>query len=210
MSSRAKSRPVRERGAHATRALILEAVTRLLVREGFSALGVNAVAREAGVDKVLIYRYFGGMDQLLETWGNDPNFWPTRDEVFGSSQEPNPARLAAGLMKRHVQALRKRPQTLEVLAWETAARHPLTGILARIRESRSDEVMAALPSGTFPEEVDLPALAAIIGAGLQHLLLRSRTVDIFNGVPIGSPEGWKRLEATVDLLCDRLLSADSK
>lgn len=208
MPAPAKKKPVRERNAQATRSLILEAVTRLLLREGFGSLGVNAVAREAGVDKVLIYRYFGGMDKLLETWGNNPNFWPTREETFGPSMERSPASLAAGMMKRHLRALQKRPQTLEVLAWETAAHHPLTGVLARIREKRSEELMAALPRGTFPEAIDIPALTAIIGAGLQHLLLRSRTVDVFSGVPIGSPEGWERLEAAVDFLCERIFAAD--
>ena len=40
----------RERDAQATRGRILAAVGSLLVREGFGALGVNAVARAAGVD----------------------------------------------------------------------------------------------------------------------------------------------------------------
>ncbi len=52
----------RDKGA--TRQRLLEAVGTLLSRDGFGALGVNAVAREAGVDKVLIYRYYGGMADL--------------------------------------------------------------------------------------------------------------------------------------------------
>ncbi|WP_005032364.1 TetR/AcrR family transcriptional regulator [Holophaga foetida] len=210
MSTRAKKSPPRARDAEATRALILEAVGRLLVREGFGALGVNAVAREAGVDKVLIYRYFGGMDALLEAWGEDPNFWPTVAETLGEEPEQDAANLASGMLKRHIQALRKRPQTLEVLAWEATTRHPLTSILARIRETRSEELMAALPTGMFSPEVDLPALSAIIGAGLQHLLLRSRTVNVFSGIPISSPEGWQRLEATLDVLCERIFPVEPR
>ena len=42
-----------------TKARIVDAVCGLLTRSGFRAVGVNAVAEAAGVDKVLIYRYFG-------------------------------------------------------------------------------------------------------------------------------------------------------
>lgn len=194
----------RSRDAKTTRQLILESVGRLLVREGFGALGVNAVAREAGVDKVLIYRYFGGLETLLETWANDPDFWPTVEETLGAAPEKEPARLASGMLKRHLQALQKRPHTLEILAWEATSQHPLCSVLARIRERRAEELMAAIPKGVFPEDIDMAALSAILGAGLQHLLLRARTVEVFSGVAIRSQEGWQRLEGALDLICERV------
>ena len=50
------------RDSDAMRARILEAVGRMIVRDGLAAIGVNALAREAGCDKVLIYRYFGDLE----------------------------------------------------------------------------------------------------------------------------------------------------
>jgi AcrR family transcriptional regulator len=206
MSTRPKKAiTIRTRDAEATRARILAAVGSLLVREGFGALGVNAVAREAGVDKVLIYRYFGGMDELLSAWGRDSDFWPSVEEILGPEPERVPARLAAGMLKRHLQALRARPHTLEVLAWEARGDHPLTRILAAIREERSEALLASLPKHFRAPGVDIGAISALLGAGLQYLLLRSRSVEVYNGVPIGSPAGWQRLEAALDDLCQRLL-----
>ena len=78
--------PTQARGARdkeSTRFRLLDAVGTLLAREGFGALGINAVAREAGVDKVLIYRYFGGMDELLRAFGQSGDFWPTIAQVIG-------------------------------------------------------------------------------------------------------------------------------
>jgi AcrR family transcriptional regulator len=206
MPGRSKKTLVHTRDAQATRGRILDAVGSLLVREGFGALGVNAVAREADVDKVLIYRYFGGMDQLLEAWGNASDFWPTVEEVLGPEPEPELASLVSGLLKRHLCALRARPHTLEVLAWETVTRHPLTAILDRIRETRSEQLMEALPDQLREAKLDVFAFAALMGAGMQHLLLRSRTVEVFNGVPIGTPAGWERLEQAVDDICARVFS----
>lgn len=56
--------PVRRDRARTERRL-LEAASALLVEEGFHAVRVNAVAQRAGVDKVLLYRYFGDVEGLL-------------------------------------------------------------------------------------------------------------------------------------------------
>ncbi|HKZ16288.1 MAG TPA: TetR/AcrR family transcriptional regulator, partial [Geobacteraceae bacterium] len=61
--------PSASRDREATRTRLIQAVGALLARHGFTAIGVNAVAKEAGVDKVLIYRYFGGLPQLIAAFG---------------------------------------------------------------------------------------------------------------------------------------------
>jgi AcrR family transcriptional regulator len=48
---------------------IIAAARAMLVEKGFGGWGVNAIARAAGCDKQLIYRYFGGLDGLAEALG---------------------------------------------------------------------------------------------------------------------------------------------
>src|SRR5215468_12191569 len=64
-----------------TRKKILAAMGTLLARRGSSGLGINAIAREARIDKVLIYRYFGGLDQLYRAFALEGNIFPSLDEV---------------------------------------------------------------------------------------------------------------------------------
>lgn len=52
-----------------TRQRILDAALDLVAEAGFPALGINAVARRAGADKQLIYRYFGGLEDLTTAAG---------------------------------------------------------------------------------------------------------------------------------------------
>ena len=77
--------PARDR--EATEARILNAVGEVLARDGFGAIGVNAIAKQAGVDKVLIYRYFGGLPELLAEWGRSGRFWPRVDELLGADPQ---------------------------------------------------------------------------------------------------------------------------
>lgn len=44
---------------------ILEAVGSIIENQGFEKVGINAIAMEAGVSKMLIYRYFGGVEELI-------------------------------------------------------------------------------------------------------------------------------------------------
>lgn len=185
---------------------ILKAVGVLLSRSGFRALGVNAIAREAGVDKVLIYRYFGGLPKLLEAFADRGDFWPSDAELLppGSSADPDPKALALrasralGLL---AQALRSRPETQAILVWELFERNELTDALATARERQGLRILGTLPS--LPH-VDVPAVAAILSAGITQLVLRARTADRYNGIDLRSDVGWARIESAGQWLVESL------
>ncbi len=64
---------------------ILDAVGSILLDQGYPAVGVNAIARQAGCDKVLIYRYFGGFDELLLAFAETTTLWWEVDEIITES-----------------------------------------------------------------------------------------------------------------------------
>ncbi len=59
---------VKKRDRERTKGKILKAVGEVIEKYGTEKVGVNLIAREAGVNKVLIYRYFGGVDGLMEQY----------------------------------------------------------------------------------------------------------------------------------------------
>ena len=61
---------------------ILDAVSTILLERGFQTIGINEVARQAGCDKVLIYRYFGGLEELLLAFAETTNLWWEVDEII--------------------------------------------------------------------------------------------------------------------------------
>src|SRR5262245_61271359 len=77
---------------------ILDAVARLLPESGFDGLAINAIAREAGVDKVLIYRYFGGLPGLLEAFAQRGDYWPSAEELVGDDPPADRSELAVHVL----------------------------------------------------------------------------------------------------------------
>lgn len=201
----------RPRDRAATEERLLNAVGEVLAREGFQAIGVGSVAREAGVDKVLIYRYFGGLPGLLQTWGASGRFWPRVADLLalegeGFMQRPVAERWAR-FFEHFIDELRRRPLTLAVLAAEVHERNELTALLESEREEWGAEAARVLGGGEFELQPHARGATLLLVAGVQYLALRARRIRWFGGVDIQSDAGWEELKASLRALADRLFPA---
>ena len=194
-----------ERDRQRTEKQIIDAVARLLAEKGFAALGINAIAREAGVDKVLIYRYFGGLPKLLEAFAKTPEYWSSYEEILGGevdelAQRPRHERLAT-LVNGMARAFRKRPLSLEAMAWESVESNDLTRILAETREHSGKRLLSML--GAAPQE-DAYTAAALLSAATLYLSMLARHETHWAGIPIQSARGWQQLERGVETILKAL------
>ena len=195
----------------ATEERILTAVGTVLARDGFGAVGVNAIAREAGVDKVLIYRYFGGLPELLQRWGASGRFWPSVDELLQPDPQavlalPAAERLAL-FFDRFIDALRARPLTIEILAAEIVQRSELTAILETEREAWGFRAEEMLGGAAWRDRPYLRGTTLLWVAGVQYLLVRTRTIRIFSGIDLRTDAGWQALKDSLRASAQALFAA---
>ena len=189
-----------ERNREQTTQRILGAVGEVLARDGFSGIGINAVAQQAGVDKVLIYRYFGGLPELLRAWGESGRFWPSLADLLalepGLPQLPAAERYAR-FFEHFIDELRARPLTLEILACEVNDRNELTAILETEREEWGEEAGRLLGGPEFAALPHAKALTILLVVAVQYLLVRSRKVRIFGGIDVQSEAGWLEMKHAI-------------
>jgi AcrR family transcriptional regulator len=209
VTSAPAGRVTRDRGA--TEQRILGAVGTVLAREGFAAVGINAIAREAGVDKVLIYRYFGGLPELLQTWGASGRFWPRVDELLGDDPDallglPEHERWTR-FFEHFIDGLRARPLTLEILAAEVVERNALTAILEAEREAWGEQASRVLGGAALNSRPELRTLTLMLIAGVQYLLVRARHIRVFGPLMIQSDAGWNDIKAGLRQLAQALFVA---
>lgn len=200
----------RERNREQTAARILAAVGEVLARDGFNALGVNAIARQAGVDKVLIYRYFGGIPELLAQWVASGRFWPTVDE-FLATQPADFQALPIGeryarFFEHFIDSLRNRPLTQEIMVAELIERNELTAVLETEREEWGNRAMQALGGDAFAAKPEMMGLTLLVVAGIQYLVLRARKIRVYGGLDIQSDAGWEELKSSVRTMAFRMLT----
>lgn len=187
---------------------LLAAVESVILRDGVGALGVNTVAAEAGVDKVLIYRYFDGLGGLLRAFGEAASFWPSLDEVFDGVDDASVdvAKRARRFFENYANGLRRRPVTLAILAFEQVERNELTVILEEVREDWSTRMDARFAELRFPLEPEHLVVSRLFSAAIHYLAIRSRTIRVYGAVDIQSDAGWTTMldgiEATFRALVD--------
>lgn len=188
------------RNREQTEQRILAAVGEVLAREGFTGIGVNAIAKQAGVDKVLIYRYFGGLPALLAVWGRSGQFWPRVEDLIAEQPDvltlPPPERLTR-FFSHFIDALRRRPLTLEVLAAELVARNELTAVLEEERERWGQAVATLLGGDDAALWQDHIGATTVLIAGVQYLLLRARKIRRFGAYDLHSDASWDALKASI-------------
>lgn len=185
-----------------TKEKLVTAVGKVLAKEGFKGLGVNKVARRAGVDKVLVYRYFNGLPGLVKAYSQTVDFWPKVDEILGPDPERvkamAPDQQVAHFFKSFAAALRKRPATQDILAWELLERNELTRQLEDIRVKTILEYFDCLDK--IPEDDNLSAIVVLMGGAVNHLIVKSRIHPFVGNIDLGSEKGWHRVNQGIDLL----------
>lgn len=200
------------RNKELTKERLVKAVGKVIAEVGFQRLGVNRVAKEAGVDKKLIYRYFHGLPNLVAEYGKTVEFWPTGEELLGPDMEAvrsmQPHEVMSLFFKRYLKAILSRPHTLEILAWEAIERNELTKGLEGIRAKTALEFFELMEQDP-PEGVDLTALVLIVAATANFLAVRSRIHRTLAGVDLQTEEGWARIETTIEKMMEGVLKKEN-
>jgi len=187
-----------------SREAFLQALERLLSQPEPGPLGVNTVAREAGLNKVLLYRYFGSWEGLLEAFAPRVNLWrqlrAETEEGLASGRWATLADLLTWLFTAYFDRLLGSPLQQNLLRRSLGDRDALQGALERDREEAALALMALVGSRyDLRPGLDYPALTALLMGGLTWLTLAGTRAGVFNGLGFEgvAPNGPGRLRQAI-------------
>ena len=148
---------------------------------------------------MLIYRYFGGFNELLLAFAETATLWWEVDEII-SETAVECAEIALPdylqtLLNRYVTALESRPLALEIMAWEMSAQNNLTNTLARIRGERGMELVKHIRAFYQQPNIDIGGILGVFGAAINYLIIRTRKQS-----QQYKTEEWWRLQQTIGKL----------
>ncbi len=186
---------------------LLDAVSKIVWKKGFTSLGVNAVANEAGVSKMLIYRYFVSFDGLLKEWTIQHNYWASASEAVLQQIKQHEVseypKMLSELFSEQADSLRASFMRREVMRWMLTEENEVNAQVMQDVERTGVEISKA-----FRAEIDSPrdieaAVSVLIG-GIYYLSLISDRTDQFNGVNLKTDEGWDRVKRSLDVMVQLL------
>lgn len=193
LSARPRRRPQAERRL-ATRTAILDAFDRILARGGVSALGVNALVKEAGIGKKQFYDQFGGLAGVAGAWVRERTVWQGLDTIIGEPWEQFLARAPADKLihvnRCYAESLRRNPRLCELLAGEFLGSEEVKGAVEHVRQLvRADfeRVLASDPALRQPGHAALNLVAYTVAT---YLALRAHHQPNFFGFDLSAETPW--------------------
>ena len=190
----------RVRNRAGTERAILAAARDLLAEQGFQGFGINAIARRAGCDKQLIYRYYGGLDGLIEAIGADLGNW-VKDRIpedTGGMFLLTYGDLMEKLALYFMEALRADPLVCKIVAWEVSKDTPQVRKLSEARAKALARWLDKMRGSLAPPKgVDAPTVNALLFASIQHLVISAAATGQFAGLPLKTERDWEKVAASV-------------
>ncbi|WP_373725362.1 TetR/AcrR family transcriptional regulator [Bacteroides heparinolyticus] len=179
---------------------ILEAVRSIIENDGFEKTGVNVIAQRAGVSKMLIYRYFGGIDELIAQYLLRKDYWANTDidiikpsDIGGSLKH---------LFREQIIQLRSDITLKRLCRWELTTENENIRRLRERREQNGCNLIKIISRLTGSENSEVASLASIISASISYLVLMEEQNPIYNGIDLQSDKGWDQIVKGIDLIID--------
>lgn len=198
------SGPIRDKSQ--TKFNLVEAVGKVIQKKGYTALNGPNIAKEAGVDKKLIWTYFGSIDNLVEEYLQQKDFWRIAEKEIvehlqESSRNINEKDIYT-LLKNQLKNLLNDELLRKIIHWELKGEHKTLRKIADQREEFAQKTFKTIAPKFLNSDRDIMANLALQIGGLYYLSLHAKANrSTFCGIDINKKAGEERiLKALKDIL----------
>lgn len=183
---------------------LLDAVGKLLKSKGYRALKVNDIAATAGLDKKLIYKYFGGMDQLIDEYIQAQDFWSNVDYREGTEVDGGLA-YTKEMFHAQFDYVHKNKAFQKLILWGLSEQRKSLKQLTDAQEANGELLFEKIIEPYFGSKTQqFRAVAAILIAGLYHLnLFANVNGSVFCGIDIKNKTDREEIKKAVSFLLEQ-------
>ena len=190
-----------EKDRVATEKRLLETVGRMIAEKGFEKIGINAVAAQSGVSKILIYRYFGSVEGLMAAYIRQHDFWinfpremPRREELSGFVKK---------MFRQQVEQVHNDQTLKRLYRWELSSKNAMIDKLRQQREESGLWIIDTVSKLTNRDQKEVAALATIISAAIDYLVMLEDFCPEYNGIPLNKNAVWEQICNGIDVIIDQ-------
>nr|WP_315033101.1 TetR/AcrR family transcriptional regulator [uncultured Chryseobacterium sp.] len=186
----------------------LDAVGKILKTQGYTGLKINNIAATAGVDKKMIYTYFGGMDGLMDEYIRTQDFWSkmTPEEVENIKPIIDDAgkEFAKELFLSQFEYVYQNKEAQKLLLWRLSEPRKELRKLTDLQEENGEHLFKLFADSHFKENDKVfRSIMAIMVSGLYYLnMFSSVNGTNFCGVDVDSPEGRDQIKEALSFLVE--------
>lgn len=183
-----------------TESKILEAVASIVESDGFEKLGINTIALKANVSKMLIYRYFGGLEELVARFIMQKDYWANTATLILNPHSVGDS--IKSMFRNQIEQLRNDVTLRRLCRWELSCHNASIDQLRDKREENGCNLIKVVSRLTGCSNSEVASLASILSASISYLTLIEDQCPTYNGIALQTDKGWEQIAQGVDMIVD--------
>lgn len=178
----------------ATEDKIYNSFLEILKEKGPQGVGINAIAKQAGVSKGLIYRYFGGMKGLLLRFAQKGDFFRS---ILKIDENIDKIENLKNFTLHGTKELRENVLAQEILRWQLIENNEDTKELFKYINSQLGKTFK-----TSKTDTSLNSAFLLMIGGYVYFTLLSKFNKTFIATDLKSDETWKNFDQAIKKTID--------
>lgn len=185
---------------------LLNAVGRLLKTKGFVALKVNDIAASAGLDKKLIYNYFGSADGLIDEYISSQDFWSNvrvadlPQDISDGGQE-----FMRLMLRAQFDTMEQNKELQKIMLWGLSEKRKSLKRVADNREAAGELILSHIADPFFGANArNTRAILALMVSGIYYLSMYTTNASTFCGIDLMKPEGREQIKEALETVVDMM------
>jgi len=193
------------RNKELTKRKLIDAVGEIFRKEGHTGLGVNKVARLAGVSKKMIYKHFNGsFNNLIEEYILETDYWMIfgdRVQELIDNQSSSSQKLITDILQNQFRYFYLDKQMQKLILWEVSTDSELMRSIHRTREATGQKLLELTDQHFAGTGVNFRAVAALLVAGIYYTILHTRfNGGFFSDIDLSTEEGRQEMLRAIEMI----------
>lgn len=185
-----------------TKVKMIQAVGKVLLKKGYTGLNASSIAKEAGIDKSLVWTYFGSLDNLVEEYIAQRDFWKYKaaDSINNmlTFKDGVKEEYMSGLLQFQFQSLLDDEILQRIMLWGISEKKDFLRHISDERELIGEEVFKIVDPQFKNSDIDIRGILAILVAGIYYLVLHGKTNgSLFCGIDLNTADGEDRIKESI-------------
>lgn len=195
------------RNKEITKQKLINAVGKLLRKEGFHAIKINRIAETAGVGKQLIYNYFNGIEGLIKAYLDQVDFWNQRKKDFNENAYNLTSSISKesmfSLLKDDFLYLEKSVEMQKVILWGISEKNTALEKLIEEREEFGKAIFQLTDKDFKGTDIDFRAMNTILVSAIYYMVLHTKTSGVtMCEIDLTTEEGKSRVFKAVNQILE--------
>ena len=190
-----------KRNRLATTQRIIDVLEEVLTQQGLDGVSIQLIAEKALVSKVLIYRYFGGLEGLLEYYIKSRRLMPTFTSAWLEQLQPTNQQDLAPIWSAQTlhlfRQLRSSRAARELLKSSVQEKSELANVVHKAQDAELSRLVHQL---AFIKGGDYQATSALLLGALSYLTIQAQLDRPVIGLDLRSETVWQRIEEAVKVI----------